>query len=191
MNRCLSNLQNVATAMSSYLNDNNNVFPAGSDAGDLACHDLFGDGYGIGLNADDRPLNPYLKGAFEVAQCPWDEGTDLPGASEADHAWEVYGSSYWYPATNTSGIWAVPNLNLSQVKHPGKKIISADLVIHTDLKADEGRNQWHNSNEPLQVSAAFADGHAEFVFRKTGPDATANPTDVEDLLKSKNNPPYY
>ncbi len=188
-NRCLSNMENVGTAMSSYLSNNNNVFPAGSGAGDQASHDLFGNNYGVGLAADDRPLNAYLKDAYEVAQCPLDAGTELGGAMMADRAWEVYGSSYWFPATNASGIWAIPNARLSQVRFPGQKIISADLVININLDSLERRNQWHNGKDPLQVSAAFADGHAEFKFRKTGADATANPANIEDLTNNTNG--YY
>ena len=170
-NVCLTNLKMAADAAVQFTKDNRGFFPAQKlDGSALGPYELFGEGAND-VATSNRPLNLPLKNAVEVARCPLDQGSSVTG--NATHAWNPtapgVGSSYWYPPAAAMGIQAIQpvrGLNVRDIRYPGKKLVTADLVINWSLDADDPINQWHNGRDPLQVSVAFADGHSEFEFRK-------------------------
>jgi prepilin-type N-terminal cleavage/methylation domain-containing protein/prepilin-type processing-associated H-X9-DG protein len=195
LSQCLTNARSISQATEFYLNDSKQIYPGGAFNGvDLAWHNLSGK-RGTGANvagqtaAEDRALYHYL--SSEIASfCPLDKGENTTSVK----AFDQYGSSYVYFDRTTAeinagtlrgrnGVWILEGHRSSQVLSPSKKLVVADLIVLLNRSAAQAPNQWHSSNEPLQVSIAFADGHAASHARKTG--TAANPTATQNVTQTQ------
>jgi prepilin-type N-terminal cleavage/methylation domain-containing protein len=188
--QCTSNLRQGSLAMQMYLNDNHDTFPS---AANVSWHNLLGktgdpSAWGGGsMSQTNRLLNPYLGNNLKVAACPSDDGESrndssssggptggLPSGFLSDY--DFYGSSYDYPMRSDltqlqvrDSIWCIQGDKLSDVKYVSKKVVLADAVIWNDRLAIYKVNQWHSKKDPMNVVAACADGHAEFIQKKVPP----------------------
>ncbi len=178
---CVNNAGAIAAAFGAYLDDHRGVYPADGDPGngiELAGWNLLGKqgqvrGGPGSTPASNRPLNPYLE-STDLAHCPLD-------ARRSGHSsrYNRFGSSYFYEDRPRAaiesgqyvvqwGVWFIAGHHADEVKHPEKKLLIGDAVRRLNHLADRAHNHWHNRSEPLEVSVAFADGHAANVPRKVG-----------------------
>jgi prepilin-type N-terminal cleavage/methylation domain-containing protein len=210
---CTSNLRQVAIGIQFYLQSNSDRYPS---ANGMSWHNLLGitgkpSAWGGGSTAQsNRILNPYLGDVVRIAACPSDRGdmrTDSgegPGqgfSEPANSNYEFYGSSYDYCMRNNlsqiqarDSIWSIQGHRASEVKYPVKKVIVADAVIWNNRLARDSVNQWHSRKDPMQVVAAFGDGHAELLTKKVPPLVAQNlypGTITERLLDTISQQTYY
>ncbi len=193
--QCNSNVKGLGTAIQVYLQESKQVFPGGSFNGvDIKWYNSCGKkGNVAALNAavgsltepEDRVLNPYLDLTEKIGHCPLDKGWGA-GANGYDSAFDAFGSSYVYCDRNAAqmaagqpiaqdSMWVIEGSRESEVINPTRKVLLSDMIIITGRSASDPRNRWHNSTDPLQVSAVFADGHAAVIERKIGAEATVVP----------------
>jgi prepilin-type N-terminal cleavage/methylation domain-containing protein len=188
--KCTSNLKQGALGLVMYLSDYADTFPTSAA---LSWHDLLGQtgdpaGWGGGpTSQSNRLLNPYLANNVQVADCPSDKGelrndagvegpgTGLPTATNYTD-FNAYGSSYDFPMCPDitelyarDSIWCIQGRRMREVKFPTKKVFLADTVIWNDRLAQYPVNRWHSAKDPMNVVAAFTDGHAAFTTKKTPP----------------------
>ncbi|MCK4341466.1 MAG: prepilin-type N-terminal cleavage/methylation domain-containing protein [Phycisphaerae bacterium] len=111
---CQSNLRQIVVGFFGYANDHDDSAPVaaphelGGATGCVQIDDPWQPArmFGGCIEAEKRPLNPYLGNAHEVFRCPADKGEPIwwiegepPEASRS--AYKVYGSSY------IVGIWEI------------------------------------------------------------------------------------
>lgn len=181
---CVNNAGAIARAFGTYLSDHNEIYPTSANLGnrlELAGWNLMGKQGNQnrwqpgGTPVELRPLNPYLE-SVELAHCPLDMGTQN---IRRNTLYERFGSSYYYDDRRPGdvrrqrygvqwGVWFIEGHHQSQVKHPDKKLLVSDAIRRLDLEANDARNLWHSAGEPLEISIAFADGHAANMGRKLG-----------------------
>lgn len=195
--QCAGHLSACIQAMSGWLKDNNDIYPAayaydnaGRPTKFVSPYGLLGDA-GVGARGDatpeeERPLNKYASDA-NIARCPLDRGTRQFPSGDLDSyddnqgqmlVWEYQGCSYYYPARSDQevltnkwalryGMWMIGGHRGSQIEFPDRKLIFADAVVLPVFSGDSAIHQWHGSSEPLVVNVAYADGHVQDVGRKT------------------------
>jgi prepilin-type N-terminal cleavage/methylation domain-containing protein len=188
--KCTSNLKQGALALMMYLSDYGDTFPTTST---MSWHNLLGQtgdpaGWGGGpTSQSNRVLNPYMANNVLVAACPSDRGevrndagvegpgTGLPSTTNYTD-FNAYGSSYDYPMCPDitqlyarDSVWCIQGRRQREVKFPTRKVFLADTVIWNDRLAQYPANRWHSAKDPMNVMAAFTDGHADFITKKTPP----------------------
>jgi hypothetical protein len=181
---CLSNLRQIGLAMQFYLTDNEDRYPT---APGLTWHNLLGTSGRPSAHAggstpqDRRLLNPYLAEVVRIAECPGDRGDrryeqGLGWPEDAGNNYEFYGTSYNYFIRNNlnelqarDSIWSIEGHHVSEVRFPDRKVVVADTVIFNNRPTIHPQNQWHSAKDPMQVVAAFADGHSEMITKKPPP----------------------
>ena len=178
---CVGNAVAIAGAFQGYLSDHNQIYPGGQlkNGQNLGGWNLMGkQGWRHGSGSTpqlNRPLNHYLN-SIELAHCPLDLGQQRP--MPASH-YDRFGSSYYYENRPTGdilrgayrvqwGVWFIEGHRFTEVKYPDKKLLVSDAMRQLNRPATDPYNHWHNLQEPLQVSIAFADGHAANLPRKLG-----------------------
>ncbi len=205
--QCLSNVKGIGTAISVYLEDFRQTYPAGKTdntnaPGDLYWVNLVGKA-GTGptsrqVATEDRILNSYLANDTRVARCPLDKGT-YQNASVAS-AFDYHGTSYWYgnrtPAQfadgnfyTFAGIWLIEGHRASEVQMGSRKVIVMGEPAVGSLTTPNSKLYWHNSASPLQFSAVFADGHASTMTQKTN--TVASPLNASALSTMSITDAYY
>ena len=198
---CQTNVRSIGTAIEFYIAENNEIYPGGSFSGQLGrpkvpvnrfnwLGNKSSTGYtsaGASTEPQDRVLNRYVNLDYEgstgsksntVAMCPLDKGDKLTQAGKY-LAHEKFGTSYSNGDRNPSsgqktgqfGYWFPEAHREAEVKVPTKKVLMMDLIWMGNRSADDSQHLWHNSSDPLQVSATFADGHGNTLNRKMGNDA--------------------
>ncbi len=137
-----------------------------------------------GAEPEDRIVNKFIDGTTDLGECPLDQGS-VWGADDAT-AFDGFGSSYVYwNRTSTEvaaekkigkdGVWAIEGHRAVEIASPSKKLIVADLMalspgtfgVHKVTGPYADRHRCHNDKDPMNVSVAFADGHARIIKRKT------------------------
>jgi len=198
---CQTNVRSIGTAIEFYIAENNEIYPGGSFSGKVSrpkvpvsLFNWLGNKsetglttFGAATEPQDRVLNRYVNLDYEdgsssksstVAQCPLDKG-DKQTQGGLHLASEKYGTSYSNGDRNPSagvktgqnGFWFPEAHREAEIKVPTKKVLMMDLIWMLDRSADDSQHLWHNSTDPLQVSAAFADGHGDVLNRKIGNEA--------------------
>ncbi len=135
---------------------------------------------------EDRLVNKFIDGVTDLAECPLDAGSSLSPANDVASAFDGWGSSYVYwDRTNSTvatggktawdGVWAIEGHRAVEIGSPAKKLIVADMMalspsnFHklTGNVSIANRHRWHSDSDPMNISIAFADGHAKNMKRKT------------------------
>lgn len=194
--RCTANLKSIGTAMTFYLEDSKETYPAGWQHADkqapgyLFFFDLLGkEGTGHDVPTENRPLNPYLDVSDEAtdvptAECPLDKGVQS-GATQESSVYDYYGSSYIFgnrqPADIDNNVlqkrddlWLIEGHKQLDVLIPSRKALVTDQVQLLSRSASLSNHHWHNDEEPLEIGILFADGHSDNVPRKTEAEVTAD-----------------
>lgn len=191
---CVGNAGAIAGAFQSYLSDHNQVYPGGllKDGQNLGGWNLMGkQGWRRGSGSTpqlNRPLNHYLN-SVRLAHCPLDLGQKRP--IPASH-YDRFGSSYYYENRPMGdilsgayrvqwGVWFIEGHRFAEVKYPDKKLLVSDAMRQLNRPATDPYNHWHNLQEPLQVSVAFADGHAANLPRKLGTES-GEPEEFQKMM---------
>jgi prepilin-type N-terminal cleavage/methylation domain-containing protein len=164
---CASNLRQIATAFTNYLNDTRGlVFWRGADmttegmdwyvyGGQETGNTNTGQG-GLFNRFVPRPLNPYMKGNINDFRCPADDAPASPWAAGVSH-FEWVGSSYNFNATGFPGNPIPTPRGLAGVRIT-KVRDSARTVLFLDASLVY-RGDWHRQQKG---SICLADGHVVF-----------------------------
>ena len=171
--RCVSNLHQIYSALTMYLQDSNEVvFWKGADidtqgmdwyvyGGRETGNQNTGQG-GLFNNIIPRPLNKYLGNKTELFHCPSDTQSGPWGSCTL---FESVGNSYNFNATGDpfvgSGV-GLDAIRFSSVRD------TARTVVFLDGNLVQGGKPWHTG---AKVNVCFADGHAVFMQGPFGTNA--------------------
>ena len=157
---CGSNLKQVGTAYTLYIDDNSGMFPRQA-------------GWHVAMGKDpadeespalERLMNLYVD-TRKLAECPGDKGDALHNKSSS---YESYGTSYIVPFSfNAFGIEYVTSntgtpKNVSSFIEPTKKILAGDLSMWTNRSWEDTRTRWHWLGDKRRTNLLFIDMHVEF-----------------------------
>ena len=118
---------------------------------------------------EDRPLNAYIEGGYEIAHCPSDRGDPLRGWNT--HIGKLFGSSWvvaWTGGTmsmfkHSTNIGWIRGVNLGSFEYTDKKSIFHNAINRADRdwNHSSGKAKWHENKNP-RYTLAFVDGHVEY-----------------------------
>ena len=170
--KCLSNIKQIALAMTLYTEDCHETYPEHDDwpdfGGQLGTSAMYNSNvYG----PTNRPLNVYAA-ALEIFHCPKDAGDSLFNINIPD--WEAYGNSYLTQFGQDSFRFAHvtgsrnpnflygPPARVSQFSRTDNKVVVGDWPIHGNRNWNDKRTQWHSHGSVRAFNLGFVDGHGVF-----------------------------
>lgn len=151
-NRCLSNLQDIGTAMSLYLLDCNDKYPyaalrycTGADEHHLAWDDLMGPYMGIDLATDQRDRDGVSSGgSFKMLTCPEDV---LPVKITGDLPRKEFRRSYSMPEHNM-GVNTVAGREATAADWPPCPVNRTGMGLKLDGRPGFVSTKWNQDDEP-------------------------------------------
>ena len=183
--RCVSNLRQVGIAMTLYVDDNREFYPASQSwagwGGQTGTNGTSGAGGTV--NQTNRPLNTYA-GSVNLFACPGDKGDTLyPGVT---YCFDAYGTSYLMPWRGWNGSlppeysWlgidcvsgnktTVPSMKTTQMTRftPTLKIIAMDWASSPDRALDQV-SAWHADKGKGIFNILYGDCHvSSYLFKAT------------------------
>jgi len=156
-NRCLSNLQDVGTAMSLYLQDCNDKVPyaalryaTGNEERHLAWDDLMGPYLGIDLTPEERNRDGATKGgSFKLLSCPEDS---LPLSFANNMPRDEYRRSYAMPEHNM-GVMTLAGQEPTAADWPPCPVNRTGLGLRLDGRPNSLSARWNRDDEPGSMQA--------------------------------------
>lgn len=150
-NRCVSNLQDVGTAMGLYLQDSNDKLPyaalrytTGLEEHHLAWDDLMGPYLGIDMSNKQRDQDGASgKGSFKLLLCPQDT---LPVATR-DGAGKEYRRSYAMPEHNL-GLNTLSGRAATAADWPPCPVNQTGIGVSLDGRPGFVSKRWNSDDEP-------------------------------------------
>ncbi len=182
LTKCISNQRQLGVALSLYLDDSNDFYPAYQDwaawggkkaTNSLASNEVPGNSLAGGnVEETNRVVNPYTK-AVEVYHCPTDKGDPYWPAVKGN-CWDAYGNSYlmqWYTSVysvefvggkQVNGVsHAKPNKGSRVAQRPATKLILGDFNWYSARGVNDPRTAWHRVRGKRVFPLLFGDTHTE------------------------------
>ena len=162
---CLSNQKQMALAYNAYAMDNNDFAVQhrwyNSHSGTQGTHNWCND------PVDERPLNSYLEGGYEVSHCPADKGDPLRNWNT--HIGKTFGSSWvvaWTGGTmsmfkHSTNVGWITGISLGGFQYSDRKSIFHNAINRADRSWNHSKSKWHEFGNP-RYTVPFVDGHAEY-----------------------------
>lgn len=171
--KCASNLRQIYSAFTMYLQDadevvfwqSTNIALLGMDwyvYGGRETNNANTGQAGLFNNIVPRPLNQYANNRIELFHCPADNKSLLWAGGYTHFDW--VGNSYNYNANGNpfgGGGGGLNAIRFSSVRDPAKTVLFLDASL---VKAT---NYWHPGGK---ANVCFADGHVVFMSRPSTPD---------------------
>jgi prepilin-type processing-associated H-X9-DG protein len=156
-NRCLSNLQDLGTAVNLYLQDSNDKLPyaalrysTGKEEHHLAWDDLMGPYLGIDLTVEQRNRDGASDGgSFKLLTCPQDT---LPLRFNDNMPREEYRRSYAMPEHNL-GLNTVAGREATAADWPPCPVNRTGIGIRLDGRPGYASGRWNHDDEPGSMKA--------------------------------------
>jgi prepilin-type N-terminal cleavage/methylation domain-containing protein/prepilin-type processing-associated H-X9-DG protein len=151
-NRCVSNLQDIGTALNLYLQDSHDKLPyaslrfnTGKKEHNLSWDDLMGPYLGVDLSLDQRSQDgASVGGSYKLLECPMDK---VPLKFSSD-----------MPRTEFRRSYSMPEHNMGQNEIAGRKATAADwppcpvnqtgLGLALDGRPAQAGSRWNPDDEP-------------------------------------------
>ncbi len=173
---CASNLHQIGVAMKLFLDDHGKYF--GDEWQELGGQSLstwiYGGTQGVyylyALEAEKRPLNPYVAANVMIFHCPSSFPTDLP---DPRTRYELAGTDYPFNAEGNTGegpgLYGIQDTAIVQ---PAITILTGDhsptyIYWGGGSRATIPGPWWHDSGKP-QGNILFCDSHVSFTLMTTG-----------------------
>ena len=189
--KCLSNLRQLGTALTMYLNENKGRFPATAQNSAQRPHDYIY--YHAGRNMSESAFGPHLGRPVneEVLRCPSDDPqnhTVQTPVYRFSYSMNVITSNTWN-ASEIAGIplpereWFSPSLSITRVKNPSEKVVFVEedertindglwgpAIIPTRTSRLDRLAGRHDLRKAVDAPDAkgnvvFADGNGDYVER--------------------------
>lgn len=151
-NRCLSNLQDVGTAMSLYLQDSNDKFPyaalrfnLGLEEHHLSWDDLMGPYLGIDITATQRNHDGVNNsGSFKLLACPQDT---VPIKIDSGLPRKEFRRSYAMPEHNL-GLFTLAGRAATAADWPPCPVNQTGLGLRLEGRPGYDTSRWNPDDEP-------------------------------------------
>lgn len=168
---CLSNLKQIGAAMTLYMADYDDMFPAAVDASDRFAPGIWSDFPEFQARIPSMPLmhealQPYAKSAA-IFRCPSDQGTrmldsNFPTPFPAQPTlFQVYGSSYFFRTEI-----AFRSMSQTSLELPADVNVMFDGGGHwhgstRGLAPDDGMREYFDKTRGFRYNVLFGDMHAK------------------------------
>jgi len=151
-NRCVSNLQDIGTALNLYLQDSHDKLPyaslrfnTGKKEHNLSWDDLMGPYLGVDLTLDQRSLDgASADGSYKLLECPMDK---VPMKYSSDMPHTEFRRSYSMPEHNM-GQNAVAGRKATAADWPPCPVNQTGLGLALDGRTMQPGSRWNPDDEP-------------------------------------------